>query len=339
MSLNVNVHPKHEGGRPNEDPLSRKGAPNTIELRVKSVDGTGDQAKHYFAVYTDENGKQYYLGGYPEHGSLPNQWGQLITREGEYVKGTSDFAGYQKVATISGDPASVREAWNDMSREMREISAKDIPYLGVRNNSNAAMITAAENALQEQLGASFDLNSRLSQNASDVLAPGSDQDLDNTVYNPGRDAQELLEQTKKLPGQAWEGTKDFFRDLIPENQKSPADFLRDIIPGQQSRLPEQNSGHVPASENLQPTAHRIPDSLNILSDRDAVNLFVATANPILANGGTAQDAIFAGYQALDAASNDYVATHTDLAKSLAVNTIQQVEQQLAMQQDNLQRAV
>jgi hypothetical protein len=94
------------------------------------------------------------------------------------------------------------------------------------------------------------------------------------------------------------------------------------------------------AEHLEPSASESTNNLNSLTDRDAVNLFVQNANPVLAGGGTAQDAIFAGYQALDAASDNYVATHTDLAKSLAVNTIQQVEQQqLAMQQDNLQRAV
>jgi hypothetical protein len=171
----------------------------------------------------------------------------------------------------------------------------------------------------------------------------------------GQLTQFVTDYAAHMGQQGLQHLENFRRSLEQIFSTNPSDGIRQLIDQvslaeqalvaqqdtlQQERVEVAKQPVSDVAEHLEPSASESTSNLNSLSDRDAVNLFVQNANPVLAGGGTAQDAIFAGYQALDTASENYVATHTDLAKSLAVNTIQQVEQQqLAMQQDNLQRTV
>jgi hypothetical protein len=149
---------------------------NTIQLLAKDVEiaGVNTGAKHYYYLYTNNSGKQYYASAYPEKEQAFN-WGRIVHKTGEYKPGTPDHKDSIRVGVISGSAAEVNQTFQNMQSQFKKIDNSNIPYGGTNNNSNSAAITVLYSS-----GIQFGRNS-LGGNSPgsgfDVNAPGQETDL------------------------------------------------------------------------------------------------------------------------------------------------------------------
>jgi hypothetical protein len=147
---------------------------NTIQLLAKTAIEPG-QEKHYYFVYTNNDGKQYYLAGYPK-GSFPD-FKHIVRKTGEYKPGTPDFKNSVRVGIISsntGDPQEVYNTFQNLQSAMRVIEDSRIPYNPLAENSNAAAISA----LYGVNGIQFSRRSLPTPlGREDIKAPGQDIQL------------------------------------------------------------------------------------------------------------------------------------------------------------------
>jgi hypothetical protein len=115
---------------------------NTIQVLAKTAVEPG-QEKHYYFVYTDNNGKQYYLAGYPK-GSFPD-FKTICLKSGEYKPGSPDFKDSVRVGVISsttGNPQEVYTTFKKLKSALQVIEDSNISYNPLTTNSNAAAISA-----------------------------------------------------------------------------------------------------------------------------------------------------------------------------------------------------
>lgn len=146
---------------------------NTIQLLAKTAVEPGP-AKHYYYVYTNNEGQQYYLSGYPENPTPP--FGNIVGKIGEYKPGTPDFRNSVRVGIIrsnTGNPEEVYNTFQNMKSAMRVIQDSKIPYEPLYKNSNAAAISV----LYGVDGIKFGRRS--------LPTPAGRQD----IYAPGQDIQ------------------------------------------------------------------------------------------------------------------------------------------------------
>jgi hypothetical protein len=119
---------------------------NTIQLLTKdALPG----AKHYYYLYTNNSGKQYYLSAYPQSTTPP--WGKIRMKTGEYVdsKQNPEWQPSNKIGVMrstSNNPQEVYETFQDLKGEFKRIDKANIDYGGDYNNSNSAAMTALSNA-------------------------------------------------------------------------------------------------------------------------------------------------------------------------------------------------
>jgi hypothetical protein len=147
---------------------------NTIQLLAKTAIEPG-QEKHYYFVYTNNDGKQYYLAGYPQ-GSFPN-FGSIVRKTGEYKSGTPDFKDSIRVGFIqsnAGKPQEVYTTFQNLQSAMQVIEDQRTPYRPLHENSNAAAISA----LYGVNGIQFSPKSLPTPSGrEDIKAPGQDIQL------------------------------------------------------------------------------------------------------------------------------------------------------------------
>jgi hypothetical protein len=147
---------------------------NTIQLLAKTAVEPG-QEKHYYYVYTNNSGQQYYLAGYPENPKPP--FGNIVQKSGEYQPGTPDFKDSVRVGIISSNTGNSQEVYNtfqNMKSAVRVIQDQKIPYQPLHENSNAAAISALYGVDGIQFGRRS-LPTPLGR--EDVKAPGQDIQL------------------------------------------------------------------------------------------------------------------------------------------------------------------
>jgi hypothetical protein len=126
--------------------ISKGAERNTIQLLTKdAVPG----AKHYYYLYTNNSGKQFYLSAYPES-TLP-PWKKIKMKTGEYVAGKQnpEWQPSNKIGVMrstSGNAQEVYETFQNLKGEFKRIDNAGIDYGGDRNNSNSAAMTALSNA-------------------------------------------------------------------------------------------------------------------------------------------------------------------------------------------------
>jgi hypothetical protein len=127
---------------------------NTIQLLAKDVDETVGVAKHLYYVYTDNNGKQTYLSGYPDFStSRPTApFGNIIGKTGDYKPnspgkddGSPDYAPSVKLVTYrssTNNPQEVATNFKLLQAEVKKIQDAKVPYNPKGPNSNSVAMQA-----------------------------------------------------------------------------------------------------------------------------------------------------------------------------------------------------
>jgi hypothetical protein len=195
---------------------------NTIQLLAKTAVEPGP-AKHYYYVYTNNNGQQYYLSGYPKNPTPP--FGNIVGKAGEYKPGTPDFRNSVRVGIISsntGNPQEVYNTFQNMKSAMRVIQDSKIPYQPLYENSNAAAISV----LYGVDGIRFGRRSLPTPaGRQDIYAPGQDIQLipPGLIKSPlpGIKSGEKDNSSKELSLQS---TSESIQDTFAEQQINRSQF-------------------------------------------------------------------------------------------------------------------
>jgi hypothetical protein len=120
---------------------------NTIQLLAKDVKETVGVAKHLYYVYTDNNGKQTYLSGYPDFStSRPTApFGNIIGKTGEYKPDSPDYQPSVKLVTYrssTNNPQEVATNFKLLQAEVKKIQDAKVPYNPKGPNSNSVAMQA-----------------------------------------------------------------------------------------------------------------------------------------------------------------------------------------------------
>ena len=240
IKINYDPAPTVSKDRPYHDPAKGEGARNTIEIRYRSafdkpVSTATADPKHLYAVYTDANGKQTWLGGFPES-PKSGGFGRIISLTDGYKPGTADYGSagktlpYQRAATLSGSPAEVKALFAQMQANGKKIDEANIPYLGLTENSNSFIYTVTKAAL-DQKGTGINLDWK----AMGGFTPGSGQDLNKDVLTPQgifKGATDQVRKTGKEMGDSFNSGVQKAREgveNIPNSLKKTWDMLIDSI--------------------------------------------------------------------------------------------------------------
>jgi hypothetical protein len=133
---------------------------NTIQLLAKDVDETVGVAKHLYYVYTDNNGKQTYLSGYPDFStSIPTApFGNIIGKTGDYKPnspgkkdGSPDYKPSIKLVTYrssTNNPQEVAANFKLLQAEVKKIQDAKVPYNFKGPNSNSVAMQALSRTSQ-----------------------------------------------------------------------------------------------------------------------------------------------------------------------------------------------
>jgi hypothetical protein len=151
---------------------------NTIQLLAKDAVGIGG-AKHYYFVYTNNQGKQSYVSAYPQNPLPP--FGKIVMKTGEYKLNTPDFKDSIKVMTFSSpanNPKDVERSFSLLKKEFGRIESANISYGGLSKNSNSAALTALHN-----ITLSADVSYENNAGPTGVFAPGNDDYLMPAEYS------------------------------------------------------------------------------------------------------------------------------------------------------------
>jgi hypothetical protein len=199
---------------------------NTIQLLAKDAVGIGG-AKHYYFVYTNNQGKQTYLSAYPEKPFPP--FGKIVMKTGEYKPNTPDFKDSIKVMTFRStidNPIDVASSFVLLRGQFRRIQAANISYGGLTNNSNSAALTALHN-ITLTANVSYENNA----GPTGVFAPGNNDYLMPAEYSKVNKANgkesTTLQQTdnreisfvpQTVPAQSSTGNVDLDRALAMLDQ-------------------------------------------------------------------------------------------------------------------------
>jgi hypothetical protein len=180
---------------------------NTIQVMAKeAVPGTG--SVHLYFIYTNNDGKQFYLSAYPENPTPP--WGKIVIKKGEWQQGTPDYKNSFRLSTIRSDsqnPQEVFDTFQSLKNEMQRIDDANIPYLGVVSNSNAAAGTAMRNVN------SYTNITQLNEGNLFLFAPGINQQL----LSPKSNEKGLDKLDNQIFGLALPGVSD---QLLPPAQNA-----------------------------------------------------------------------------------------------------------------------
>jgi hypothetical protein len=240
IKISYDPAPTVSKDRPYHDPAKGEGARNTIEIRYRSafdkpVSTATADPKHLYAVYTDANGKQTWLGGFPES-PKSGGFGRIISLTDAYKPGTADYGSagktlpYQRAAVISGSPAEVKALFAQMQANGKKIDDAKVPYLGLTENSNSFIYTVTKAAL-DQKGTGINLDWK----ALGGFTPGSGQDLNKDVLTPQgifKGATDQVRKTGKEMGDSFNSGVQKAREgveNIPNSLKKTWDMLFDAI--------------------------------------------------------------------------------------------------------------
>jgi hypothetical protein len=172
-----------------------------VEVRANKLSSLGYY--HMFIVFTDENGKEYFLRGGPSgsgggsaassgelsggssragsdstsgSGSNPSAasdssrggigpYGDIVTKYGEYLPGTIDYdTGAPAVTVMNGVDACAKYA--ELTAQMDAITASHTRYNPLGPNSNSVVFTSLKNV------------GITPKTPDDVWAPGKDAEID-----------------------------------------------------------------------------------------------------------------------------------------------------------------
>jgi hypothetical protein len=240
IKINYDPAPTVSKDRPYHNPSKGEGARNTIEIRYRSafdkpVSTATADPKHLYAVYTDNNGKQTWLGGFPES-PKSGGFGRIISITDGYKPGTADYGDgkttkpYQRAATLSGSPAEVKALFTQMQANGKKIDDAKIPYLGLTENSNSFIFTVTKAAL-DQKGTGINLDWK----AMGGFTPGSGQNLNKDVLTPQgifKGATDQIYKTGKEMGDSFNSGVQKTRENIenlPNSMKKTWDSFVDGI--------------------------------------------------------------------------------------------------------------
>jgi hypothetical protein len=240
IKINYDPAPTVSKDRAYHDPAKGEGARNTIEIRYRSafekpVSTATADPKHLFAVYTDANGKQTWLGGFPES-PKSGGFGRIISLTDGYKPGTADYGSagktlpYQRAAVLSGSPAEVKALFAQMQANGKKIDEANIPYLGLTENSNSFIYTVTKAAL-DQKGTGINLDWK----AMGGFTPGTGQDLNKDVLTPQgifKGATDQVRKTGKEMGDSFNSGVQKAREgveNIPNSLKKTWDMLIDSV--------------------------------------------------------------------------------------------------------------
>jgi hypothetical protein len=240
IKISYDPAPTVSKDRPYHDPANGEGARNTIEIRYRSafdkpVSTATADPKHLYAVYTDANGKQTWLGGFPES-PKSGGFGRIISLTDGYKPGTADYGSagktlpYQRAAVLSGSPAEVKALFAQMQTNGQKIDDAKVPYLGLTENSNSFIYTVTKAALDQK-----DTGIKLDWKALGGFTPGSGQDLNKDVLTPSAIAKDALNaylDTLKKMGDSFNGGVQKARENIenlPNSMKKTWDSVIDAI--------------------------------------------------------------------------------------------------------------
>lgn len=240
IKISYDPAPTISKDRPYHDPAKGEGARNTIEIRYRSafdkpVSTATADPKHLYAVYTDANGKQTWLGGFPES-PKGGGFGRIISLTDTYKPGTADYGSagktlpYQRAAVISGSPAEVKALFAQMQTNGEKIDDAKVPYLGLTENSNSFIYTVTKAAL-DQKGTGI----KLDWKALGGFTPGSGQDLNKDILTPSAIAKDALNtylDTLKKMGDSFNSGIQKARENVenlPNSMKKTWDSVIDAI--------------------------------------------------------------------------------------------------------------
>lgn len=240
IKISYDPAPTISKDRPYHDPAKGEGARNTIEIRYRSafdkpVSTATADPKHLYAVYTDANGKQTWLGGFPES-PKGGGFGRIISLTDTYKPGTADYGSagktlpYQRAAVISGSPAEVKALFAQMQTNGEKIDDAKVPYLGLTENSNSFIYTVTKAAL-DQKGTGI----KLDWKALGGFTPGSGQDLNKDILTPSAIAKDALNtylDTLKKMGDSFNSGVQKARENVenlPNSMKKTWDSVIDAI--------------------------------------------------------------------------------------------------------------
>jgi hypothetical protein len=149
---------------------------NTIQLLAKNVDETVGVAKHLYYVYTDNNGKQTYLSGYPDFStSRPTApFGNVIGKTGEYKPDSPDYKPSIKLVTYrssTNNPQEVAANFKLLQAEVQKIQDAKVPYNPKGPNSNSVAMQALSRTSQVSDIRTPNINGVLTVNGEPLL-PG-----------------------------------------------------------------------------------------------------------------------------------------------------------------------
>lgn len=130
----------------------KRGQVNSIEVRanlavnVPGLPRAGDPY-HLYVVYTDHQGREYFLRGGPEN-SVPTPankpWGNIETINGRYHYGTIDWnPDAKRVQVYKGTDAG--QKFQQLKRQFDLIEKAGIRYKPLEQNCNACVATALYN--------------------------------------------------------------------------------------------------------------------------------------------------------------------------------------------------
>jgi hypothetical protein len=132
---------------------------NSITILARNANEGGLFTGHAFIVYTDGNGKQTYLSAYPERnrsatGTLENlaycggDWGAVVPESGS-LDGSPEFKNAGVLATITGSPKEVAEAFAKMKVKAGEIRGIKEDYCLTGPNSNTFVGVTVKSVVKE----------------------------------------------------------------------------------------------------------------------------------------------------------------------------------------------
>jgi hypothetical protein len=178
---------------------------NTIQVMAKqAVSGTG--SVHLYFVYTNNDGKQYYLSAYPENPTPP--WGKIVMKKGEWIEGTPDYENSFRLSTIRSDsqnPQEVFDVFQSLKNEFQRIDDANLPYLGLISNSNSAAGTAMRNVN------SYTNIRQLNEGNLFLFAPG----INHQLLSPKSSEKGFNKPDDQIFGLALSGVND---QLLPSLQ-------------------------------------------------------------------------------------------------------------------------
>lgn len=182
-----------------------------IEVRateLATIPGTNYETHHHlFLVYTNNEGKEYYLRGGPERdiprtstkivndstdgkdsssivseGSIEyNLFGRVVSVYGEYRENTPDWPkpGETVQSVIVAEGENLSEEYKKLQTEINNFNNANIPYNPFKSNSNSVVTSALRNiGIQPKI-------------PPEVLAPG-----DETLLK-GKTASEVLKELRE----------------------------------------------------------------------------------------------------------------------------------------------